>query len=375
MATPLRRIVAWLHAWIGALAAGFIVLIASTGLAIAFVGAIFAWQYPDILKISSTQQNLQSGHVVPDIDAMYQAAVQGYGEPIELMGLLMPGSRIDVDVAMFYGVQPGNDEVIMLGVDPNNARYTGSFELHDALGHDLIDLHSNLLAGEVGETVVAILGLLLCTFALTGVYLWWPRGGSSLRKLKNFRMNYFNAKGLFRLHSFFGIWTAILILFFSATGTMTSKPDWFRLFLNTSHYDIPAEAVSIFKRQCPSTVSLNEAYRLTASEFPQRTLAAIEFVNDRNAYQLRFKGADDLDQFEGDGIAWVHQQCGHQWASRNLTDESILTRASASMFSLHTGRSFGWIGTLMVCITCLMMLAICISGFLVWWRQYVGKKR
>jgi uncharacterized iron-regulated membrane protein len=48
----------------------------------------------------------------------------------------------------------------------------------------LFDLHAHLMAGEVGERVVGVIGLLGVLLVVTGVYLWWPaRRRFSLRTL------------------------------------------------------------------------------------------------------------------------------------------------------------------------------------------------
>jgi uncharacterized iron-regulated membrane protein len=364
-----RRMFALLHAWIGALAACFVLLLAITGLAIAFSGTLFELQYPEILKTTSREKPA-SQEITPDLDAMYASAVKGYGKPIQLIGLLMPGSRIDVDAAMFYGVQAEDDEIIMLGVDPVSARYTGSFHLHDAIGHDLIDLHSNLLADEAGQVFIAGLGFLLSGFALSGLYLWWPRNGSVISKLTAFRMSGFNIRSLFRLHGLMGVWAALLILYFSLTGTMHSKPDWFGQLLDSSYDVVPREAIPMLERKCVGSVTLNEAHRLAASKFPDKQFTAFEFDNDKKLLRLRFKGADDLNQYEGDGIAWVHSQCSNQIAYSDTQQMSVAMHAHATMFSLHSGRSFGWFGTLLVCITCLMLIMISLSGIVMWWRMH-----
>ena len=370
---PARRLLAWLHAWIGALAAVFVLMIALTGLAIAFAGALFEWQYPEILSLSSAPRN-EAATIVPDVDAMLAATVEGYGRPIQILGLLMPGSRIDVDAAMFYGVQAGSDEIVMLGVDPATARYTGDFHLHDAFGHDLIDLHANLLAGEAGAVFVSVLGLLLAAFALTGLYLWWPRGRAAWSKLIDLRIGRLNVRGLFKLHGLAGIWTALLILYFALTGTMVAKPDWFGPLLDASHRALPVQTAPAFARRCGGAVTPNEAVQAVAPAFPGRQLAAVEFPGDDKAYRLRFKGAGDRDQYEGDGIAWVHSQCANTATTIDLAEMPAATQADAMMFSLHAGRTFGWIGTALVYITCAMLAVLSISGLLVWWRQY-GPRR
>lgn len=362
-----RRTLAWLHAWIGALSAVFVLLLALSGAAIAFAGALFAWEYPQVLDLPETA----GAKHPPDVDAMLASARAGYGRPIQVLGLLMPGSRIDVDAALFYGLPQGGEDIMLLGVDPATARYTGSFGLHDAFGHDLIDLHANLLAGEAGALFVSLLGLLLAAFALTGLYLWWPRGRPAWRKLVDWRIGALNVRGWFRLHGLAGIWAALLVLYFALTGTMTAKPDWFGPLLSPLDAAPPAASARAFARRCSGAVSANEAVRLAGAAFPARAFAVLEFPDaEHAAYRLRFKGPRDADQYEGDGAAWVHAQCPGTVATLDLGEAPAAVAASEMMFSLHAGRTFGAAGTLLVLLTCALLVLLAGSGLWVWWKQY-----
>ena len=86
----------------------------------------------------------------------------------------------------------------------------------------LFDLHHHLLAGEAGETVSGIAGLVGLGFILTGLLLWWPTR-------KTFRLRLWPARmtrpAIIRQHRDMGVVLAPLLFLTMLTGVMmTLKP-------------------------------------------------------------------------------------------------------------------------------------------------------
>lgn len=161
-----RRIVRQVHGWTGAIAAVFLLLVAVSGASLAFMSEMFLAQYGDMLRSEVPSSPPAS------LDALVASGTAAAGTGFKPLGLLMPHSRVpSVETAMLFGARPGaeTDYPWMISIDPATAAYKGMFRLDQAFGHDMIDFHTQLLAGETGALFVAVLGLLTAAFAVSGL--------------------------------------------------------------------------------------------------------------------------------------------------------------------------------------------------------------
>jgi uncharacterized iron-regulated membrane protein len=66
---------------------------------------------------------------------------------------------------------------LMVSVNPYTAEVIKSRFWGETLFTFIYEIHADLWLGEWGFKTVGILGLALLTLLLTGLYLWWPKGG------------------------------------------------------------------------------------------------------------------------------------------------------------------------------------------------------
>lgn len=363
----LRRVIGPLHSWVGAVAALLIVAVSLTGSALVFVDDMFRAQYGAMLD-APVAQSL-------DLDRILSGAQAEAGDKFRMFGVLMPHSRIDVAVAMPFGMPAdgrGFEDLTMLPVDPGNGAAKGSFKLNDAFGHQVINFHHQLMLGDSGATLMTVVGLLLGLFAASGVYLWWPRGGGLWRKASRLDISGPPLRAMFRLHSFGGVWLAILVLFFSVTGSALAKPDWFGIA--TLPEDAPASLAAMFTRVCPGNVSPGAAQRAAEAAHPGRRLAVFGFPHERREpYRLSLKAQGDLDSIGGDMVVFVHTTCPGIIAK--LTPEGPATSIGQAMFSLHAGHSFGIIGKVLAFLAGIAAAALAITGTYVWTVRQLSKRK
>lgn len=352
------------HEWLGLVCLVGVLVIAVTGAAIPFLGTLFELQYGDMLVVPEAQR----GQPAVSVDRLVGSAVEGYGAAFSPQGVLMPHSRMAVDVALVYGVPQGaaGSDPLMLAVNPHTGAYQGSFWLDEAWGHELVHLHADLLAGETGRLVVVGLGLAMVFFTLTGLYLWWPRKGSALRKLTatTFRRR---RPTLFLLHGLLGVWLGPLLLYYSVTGIATAKPAWFAPAMTVPFTQGPA---SLPNEGAPGElISLSQAVALAGEEFTERRLASFNFAHAGALVGMTFKSPGDLDHFYGDGYAWVDRRSGRVLESFVAAEHSLPVATGAAMHSLHAGFFFGIPGVITTVITGIGLAASSILGAILWWRR------
>lgn len=361
-----RRFLRLTHGWIGVVLGLFIILVAGSGASLAFMSEMFLAQYGEVLEAEAPRP----GASYTNVDAMFASAQELRGDKFVPTGVLMPHTRVPkVSTAMVFGMEEGGDPLypMMVSVDPWTAEAKGAFSLGDAFGHDMIDFHFELVMGEAGATFVAVLGLLLVLFAVTGLWLWWPRKGYVWRKARAPALRGRGRDKLFQLHGWLGVWTALLVLLFSLSGTATIRPDWFGPTLVDPHLREPTGGV--WARQCEGQTSFGEAVRLGQAQFPGKTLSTM-YVVPGEPIHVYFRGPGDLNAIEGDSLAWVHPSCPGVIQAIDIAELPIGERLHAMMFSLHGGYTFGPVlGPALVVVTGISLVFFAVSGIIVFFAR------
>lgn len=368
----LRRLFALTHAWLGALSAVFVILVAASGAGLAFMSELFLAQYGAMLRAAPPTPDAR----MVDLDAMLASAQAGYGQPLAPIGVLLPHSRVPgIETAAPFGLPAGAagfEDLRMISIDPWTGAYRGDFRLNDALGHKLVHFHQELFAGPLGASLVAALGLLLAVFAVTGVWLWWPRRGSALAKAGRLDLAGGPKRAFFQLHGWLGVWTAAAIVLFSLSGTAISRPHW--LGLPTAPEAPPLSAG--FARTCPGAVSPGEAARAAAAAYPNRTLKTLYFPQSPGGpYRLTLHAADDLDRLHGDLLVFAHARCAGLLYGVDLGAASVAARAHTISHSVHGGYTFGPLaGDALVLLAGLGLLVLAASGLVVFFTRTLRLK-
>ncbi|MEM7703305.1 MAG: PepSY-associated TM helix domain-containing protein [Pseudomonadota bacterium] len=357
-----RHLIALIHGWIGVVASLFIFLIAATGLALAFFGELFELQYGDMLLAEEGKHR----HIAEIVAAAENTHPPGF----ETLGMFMPDTRVEnLETALVYGFEPGNEEVIMVSVDPTNAEYKGSFNLHHSFAHEFNDFHFNLLMGEWAQIFIAVIGVLLIAFTLTGLYMWWPRGGTRKRE-KLFR---FHTKGrlipkLLNWHGLSGVWLGALTLLFALTGIGLSQPDW--LGPTVAQVNEPAVWDARFKQDCGDVVSLRDASDQALAAFPGRVISQVQIARgEENKYVFNLRGPSDWNVRFGDAHAEVHAQCAGEMWSTTLSEQNPPAIFGDLMLSLHGGHIFGVFKEVSVVLTGLALMILSATGVIVFFKR------
>jgi uncharacterized iron-regulated membrane protein len=362
-----RRILSLTHGAIGVLLALFIILVGGTGAALAFMSEMFMAEYDQVLRVEVAKSGPYA-----DLDRLIAGAKEGYGRGLTTFGVFMPHTRIEgAETALVFGLPEGNtdlEDLRMISVDPWSGVYKGDFRLNDAFGYALVRFHHELVGGEIAGAFVAALGFLLVLFALTGVWLWWPRGGSAWRKAWPPDVRGGARRAWFRLHGWVGVWIGLLIVLFSLTGTGAARPDWFGPLLSEL-YDAPANAG--FERVCEGgQVTPGDAVRSAETRWPGRRFASLYFpFEPGKPYRMAFSAPGDLNTLDGDFVVFAHTTCSEVLHATDMGRGSLPDRAAAIMLSLHGGYPLGILGDILVIVTGIALVLLSGSGVYVFFTR------
>lgn len=89
-----------------------------------------------------------------------------------------------------------------------------------------VDLHANLLAGQLGRDINGVASILVTVLVLTGLVIWWPgrwRWRRSLIVVHPTRTHRFS----WHLHSAIGFWSIVLLFGWAFTGVYFAFPEPF----------------------------------------------------------------------------------------------------------------------------------------------------
>lgn len=363
------RVVRSLHEWIGLLVFVGVILVGASGAAVVFLGELFEIQYGEIVRVSGEDR------MRPAVEpaALVDAAREFEGPEFTPQGLLMPHSRMALDVALVYGPIAGRDrgDPRMVAVNPYTGEAQGSFWLDRAFGHELVHFHESLLAGRAGEWTVLALGIAIALFALSGLYLWWPRREKPAAKLARTTWRRPTASA-FALHGLIGFWLAPLLIYYAVTGVATSRPDWFGPVLASPWSETPNIAADRAAERpdegFDATIALGQAIAVAQAAFPERRMTG--FYIEDGLVGLTFKASGDLNAYQGDGFAWVDVRDGALLETLVTTRRSVPMALGSGMHSLHSGLTFGWAGLVVTVFTGVGLVVLSLLGVVRWWQRW-----
>lgn len=213
----LRALWFQLHKWIGLLLAAAIIPISVTGAALVSHDWLDEVANPDRYAVSPDAAALP-----PSVYASAAGRALGPGERIA--SIRMPEHGGPVVVTAIRPV-PGADRPprTLVWLDPANAAVLDQADAEDGIVRLFHRLHGRLLIPGVGRQIVGWIGVAMLASALTGLWLWWPRGGRWTRGLRWKRSPSVETN----LHHQAGFWISLPLAVIAFTGVWISFPAFF----------------------------------------------------------------------------------------------------------------------------------------------------
>ncbi|MEM9629181.1 MAG: PepSY domain-containing protein [Pseudomonadota bacterium] len=297
-----------------------------------------------------------------------------------------------------------SEKNMVVAVNPYNGEALGSVEKDSTWIYFASDIHGTLLIGDLGDRLMEIAAGLGIILLVTGLYLWWPRGGmgfvSALVPDLSAR-----GRGLWKeLHVKTGAWMSVVLLFFLISG-LAWTGIWGGQFVQ-AWSTFPAEKWEAVPLSDDTHVTMNHGalhevpWGLEQTRMPMSTLIAAGSdhtapssftLNDVVALardigfdeQFRVNVPGDLtgvytisaDSMDGDttvptGDRTVHvdQYSGAILAEVGFADYGLAAKSMAVGIALHQGDMGLW-NTILNTIFCLSIVFICVSGVVMWWKR------
>ena len=342
--------------------------------------------------------------------------VERSGDPLSIVDqaeaatALFPGGSLkqyiappSVERASLFGVdQDGKNMVV--AVDPFTGETLGSVEKDSTWFYFASDIHGTLLIGDLGDRLMEIAAGLGVILVVTGLYLWWPRGGDGLSRVL---IPDLGAKGRAfwkELHVSGGFYVSIILLFFLVSG-LAWTGIWGEKFVQ-AWSTFPAEKWDNVPLSDDTHASMNHAAlhevpwgleqtrmplsRLVADSQDVTPLSPVDLDRIAGlARKIGFEGqyrvnvpsdptgvytisADSMDGDTttptGDRTVHVDQYSGEVLAEVAFADYGLAAKAMAVGIALHQADMGLW-NTILNTVFCLMIVFLCISGIVMWWKR------
>lgn len=199
-----RRTILNIHLYI-ALAVGlFLILIGLTGSMIVFREEIEKLMYQEFLETTVR------GERVP-VQTAVNAVKRAY--PKDKMAFIrMPRTPQET-----YLFKMNSAHDLFVYADSYSGEVLGAHRQEDTFLGWVALVHTELLIGERGKTILGIGALLLICMSITGFFLWWPPNGKVSRGLKIDWQSPWK-KRVFDMHRAFGIYSVLFLLIAAFTG-------------------------------------------------------------------------------------------------------------------------------------------------------------
>jgi uncharacterized iron-regulated membrane protein len=206
-----KKIIGFIHLWLG-LTSGLVVFI------VAITGAFWAFEseISDMIYSYRTVEPQNKAYLLPS--KLKEIAQPHFGDK-QIKNINFLGKDRAAELSMYEEVN-GKDNHISVFMNP----YTGEV-LHIAKNEHnffgiIIELHVNLMLGEVGGYIVDYATLIFLIMLISGIILWWPKNKAAAKQrfwfkwkqgLKWKRKNY-------DLHNILGFYASWVVIFIALTG-------------------------------------------------------------------------------------------------------------------------------------------------------------
>ncbi|KKC26074.1 PepSY-associated TM helix domain-containing protein [Sphingomonas sp. SRS2] len=343
-----------LHRWLGLVAAAFWLLQAVTGTLI-----VFHWEIRDA-AIGDTHRPTDLAAIERRLTTL---APPGSGAAI---GTMWTTAGLPDRYDIYYTDAKGEDRSARIIGD---GTVLGTDTATGGVLDTMVGLHHNLLAGPTGDWILAITGTLLASNLIAGLVAAWPHKGTWAVALKPIGKGNAAAR-LYSWHRAVGLWLVLPALLIAITGTLLKFPDGVANLLGSAKPSLPPVPV----RAAP--VGFAVAVGAALKALPGSALVSVSFPETKDAtYIVLLRTPEEMRNAYGASRVLIDANDGTVRGSFPIVAASVGTQASNAIVPLHTGQAAGLVGRLVILATGLGLIAMIVTGPLLWARRRKKRRR
>jgi uncharacterized iron-regulated membrane protein len=399
------RVVWRWHFYAGLFVIPFMVMLSLTGIIYLFKPQLDRLMYRDLMYVApQSRETLASEQLAAALRAYPNAKIISF----------RPSSKPERSAEVNLVTESGRDLTVY--VNPYTARALGEMDAMNNFQAIAVRLHGELLIGQVGDWLVELAACWGLVLLVSGLYLWFPRKGSRVWGVWLPRLNRKNGRVFWRdLHAVSGVYGALVIGFMILTGLPWAgfwgtnfarvwdrfppqkSPDGYTSVLTGSLNKTTDKAVPWAVEQMPmpasQSASRHEHHSATTSPSSSSGVAPNAAINlDPIVALAKEKGVRDgfvvtlpkgpagvytisapTDDPLREATLHVNQYNGNVLADVRWRDYGLVPKATEMGITLHEGKYFGLANQLLMLFAALVVIALAVSGAVMWWRRRPAK--
>lgn len=361
--TALYRTIWRWHFYAGLFCIPFIITLSISGAIYLFKPQIDQWNEARHQNVNiSTQRQLPNVQIRAAMDALPESSFTGYHLPLSAQ------QAVKIDIT-------SKGKAFSVFLNPYTLEILEVYAQEDQFINLVRNFHGELLSGTIGSILVEFAGCWVIVLIITGLYLWWPRNRKGLGGVLYPRLK-LNGRIFWKdLHAVVGFWASAFTLFLLVSGLPWTLV-WGTVFKEVRSFnyeniniDWPTgrqqekpswgeNPVSVFNLQ-PELVRLAQSLKFEA---PVELSVSRE---SKNIWKLKSNTQNRPLQKE----AWLDGNNATVIKVRVFSDRGSIDKVIGYSIAAHEGQLFGWINQLLGFLTTLALLAISISGIVMWWQR------
>ncbi|RBW46342.1 PepSY domain-containing protein [Psychromonas sp. B3M02] len=378
------------HFYAGLYTIPFLMMLAVTGLLMLYSPVVEKWTNQDLYQVEQVTQSPIS------YTAQKKLVAQAYPEDLIKS---IHSSRAPADSTRFQVMH--NGDALTVFVDPYQAKVLGDLSISDSLYAWADNTHGTFMLGDSGDKMIEIAVSFTILLVITGLYLWWPRSGKTLKAALCVTAN--KGREYWRdLHSVIGAWVSVILVFFCLSGLAWASVWGGSMLQLWSTFPMQKSASSVSSTLTHDSLNVpglkQVPWGLEQSALPEsiasrntETVSLDQIIEQSQTlgftqFQVFFPKGDtgvyttsassmskDIENATDDRTVHFDQYSGEVLADVGYADYSLAAKSMAIGISLHMGQWGLW-NYVVNTLFCLGILLICITGVVIWWlRRPQGK--
>ncbi|OOQ58782.1 PepSY-associated TM helix domain-containing protein [Mucilaginibacter pedocola] len=368
----IKKILAWLHLWLG-LVAGIIVVILS------LTGCILVFE-PELRDLTTPWYNAAKpeGKAMLPPSVIYRAAAKALpGKELRSVWYHGEGRTAHVSVVK-------SDSTIF--VDPYTAEVLRIAEDHDGFFEFVKNGHYYIWFPEkIGHHITGWGTFIFAVLLITGIVLWWPKRWNKANTDKSFKIKW-SAKFKrvnYDLHNVLGFYSLIVAGLLAFTGLMMS----FAWFHNSVYWINSGGETKVRKREKIYSDTTKTMQLAAISNVDRVWHLGMTQIGEHNKDQIIVdfpkKASDPLsiciDMYDGTWrYVYFDQHTLKQLPASELRlrDEKFADWVNRANYGIHVGAIIGMPSRIAFFLGSLICASLPITGFYIWWgKRKKGKKK
>ena len=351
-----------------ALTTGLLILVVSV------TGSIIVYEEPlDRLIAAGFYERQSTGPApYPGTDIALSRIIQAAKGHRPAASIIFLDFRPLPDGPVIAVMDPPSSSAVEVSIDPVSGAIIGDRSVYHVL-NVIRALHINLLAGNLGYTIIGLSGIVLLGIMGTGLYLWWPQGGKWKQAL-TFKKGASPHRRNVDLHRLFGIYTLVPLLVAVVTGIILVFPGYtIDPVLGPTRAERPTIRAADQKQSLPPDQVIPRARQ--AIDHGELALIHFPYSTGEPFYQLSFRS---FEKGHPRGRSYVHVYSDNgeiRWAKATRDANFAYKLRWEWLVPTHSGDVAGHWGKIPILLSGLAPLGLMVTGLLMWLRRERSRRR